>query len=95
MVLQTQLSVIYKKRKRAGDTENDQTLQDAFVDLVIVIVAAGHGVVDVGFEDVVVGIGVVVGVFVFEEVGEPVAPCAIGFWFWGPVVSIVFQVSWR
>ena len=93
MGLETQLSVIYKKRKSAGDAKDDQTLQHTFVDFVVVVVAARHGVVDVGFEDVVVVVGVVVGVFVFEEVGEPVAPCAVCIWFCGLMVSLELQAS--
>lgn len=66
------LSVIYKKGQCGGQADDDQTLEDAVVDLgVVVVVPAGHAF-GKGFVVVVVR-AVVVGMGFFEEVGDPFA----------------------
>ena len=66
------LSVVYQEGQRGCETDDDQALEDAVVEFgVVVVVSAGHAFGE-GFVVVVIR-PVVVGMGLFEEVGDPFA----------------------
>lgn len=76
------LSVIHKECQRGRQADDDQTLEDAVVDfVVVVVVSAGHAFGEGLVVVVVVVCAVVVRVGFFEEVGDPFAegPFFFGF----------------
>lgn len=80
MVRLSLLSVVYKKGQCGCQADDDQTLDDVVVDFVVVIVVSTRHAFGEGFVIVVV-CAMVVGMGLFEEVGDPFAerPFFLGF----------------
>jgi hypothetical protein len=72
------LAVIEQKSECAGKGDNNKALHNTVIDVIIVVFVAGHGLGGDWFREVVIPVaGMVIRMWVLEEVGDPFTERAI------------------